>query len=98
MAAIEMRQAGKTGPAAQLYGQFISREDQNADASRLLGMLCHQQDEHVCGVELVGMAIASQLSISAFHASRAEVSRAVSQFNRAAGCCSSREELRSYPG
>jgi hypothetical protein len=96
MAAIEMRQAGKTGPPAQLYGQFISREDQIADVSRLVGMLYHQQGEHACG--LVGTAITLLLTISEFHASRAEVPPAVNQFNRAAGCCSSREEFRNYPG
>ena len=44
--AIEMHQAGQLGPAAQLYQRVLARDESNAVALHLLGVLHHQQGDH----------------------------------------------------
>jgi tetratricopeptide (TPR) repeat protein len=93
--AIEMHQTGQLASAAQLYQQVLTREKENADALHLLGVLRHQQGDHVKAVELIRRAIALRPSVPAFHANLAEAYRAQNQFDRAAGCC--RTGLRLQP-
>ena len=42
-AAIEMHRSGQLGPASQLYQRVLAREQENAEALHLLGVLHHQQ-------------------------------------------------------
>ena len=85
--AIELHQTGQLRTAAQLYRQVLAREQQNADALHLLGVLHHQQGDHASAVELIGKAIALRPSVPAFHANLAEAYRAQGRLARAAGCC-----------
>jgi len=39
--ALEMHEAGQMGPATQLYQQIVEREQDNADALHLFGVLLH---------------------------------------------------------
>jgi tetratricopeptide (TPR) repeat protein len=93
--AMEMHRTGQLGPAAHLYQQVLAREQENADALHLLGVLHHQQGEHARAVEKIGRAVALQPNVPAFHANLAEAYRALGQFDRAAGCC--RVALRLWP-
>jgi tetratricopeptide (TPR) repeat protein len=85
--AIELHQTGQLRSAGQLYRQVLAREQQNADALHLLGVLHHQQGDHSYAVELISKAIALRPTVPAFHANLAEAYRAQGQFLRAVGCC-----------
>ena len=93
--ALELHQAGQMGSAAQLYQRVLSREQENADALHLLGVLRHQQGDHARAVELIGRAVALRPNVAGFHANLAEAYRARGQPERAAGCC--RTALRLWP-
>jgi tetratricopeptide (TPR) repeat protein len=93
--AIEMHQSGQLGPAAQLYQKILVQEQDNAAALHLLGVLHHQQGQHVRAVEEIGRAVALRPNVPAFHANLAEAYRSLGQFDRAAGCC--RTALRLWP-
>src|SRR4029077_13687264 len=95
MAAIEMHQSGQLGTAAQLYQRILSREQENAEALHLLGVLHHQQGDHTRAVELIGRAVALRPNASIYHANLAEAYRALGDFERAAGCC--RAALEIWP-
>src|SRR5262249_12428861 len=88
-------QSGQLNQAAQLYQQVLAKEEQNADALHLLGVLHHQQGDHVRAIEEIGRAVALRPNMPAFHANLAEAYRAQRQFERAAGCC--RMALRLWP-
>ena len=97
--ALEMHQAGQMGPAAELYQQIVEREEENADALHLFGVLRHQQGDHAAGLELIGKAVVLQPSIPDFHVNLAEVYRALGHFDRAMGCCRTALRLSSdHPG
>jgi tetratricopeptide (TPR) repeat protein len=85
--AIEMHEAGRLDSAAVLYEQALSRDQENAAALHLLGVLKHQRGDHRRAVELIGRAVALRPSFPAFHANLAEAYRALGQLDRAAGCC-----------
>ncbi|HEX4145811.1 MAG TPA: tetratricopeptide repeat protein [Pirellulales bacterium] len=85
--AIEMHRTGQLGPAAQWYQKALAREQENADALHLLGVLRHQQGDHARAVELIGRAVALRPNAFAFHANLAEAYRAQGKFDRAIGCC-----------
>ena len=70
--AIEMHRTGQLGPAAQWYQKAFAREQENADALHLLGVLRHQQGDHASAVELIGRAVALRPNAFAFHANLAE--------------------------
>jgi tetratricopeptide (TPR) repeat protein len=93
--AIEMHQAGQLGRAAQMYETVLAREEQNADALHLLGVLHHQQGNQARAIELVARAVALRPNVPTFHANLAEAYRAIGQLERAAGCC--RAALRLCP-
>jgi tetratricopeptide (TPR) repeat protein len=94
-AAIEMHQTGQLASADRLYRQVLAREEQNADALHLLGVLRHQQGDQAKAVELICKAIALRPNVAAFHANLAETYRALGQLDRAVGCC--RTALRLQP-
>jgi tetratricopeptide (TPR) repeat protein len=94
--AIELHQAGQLGSAAQLYHTILVREAENADALHLLGVLHHQRGDNARAAELIGRAVALRPNVASFHANVAEVYRALTQWDRAAGCC--RAALRLRPG
>ncbi len=93
--ALEMHQAGQLQSAAQVYQQILAREQENADALHLLGVLRHQQGDHRQAMELIGRAVALQPNVAAFHANLAEAYRGLGLFERAVGCC--RMALRLAP-
>jgi tetratricopeptide (TPR) repeat protein len=86
-AAIEMHRSGQLGPASQLYQRVLAREERNAEALHLLGVLHHQQGNHTRAVELIGRAVAIRPNSHIYHANLAEAYRALNDFERAAGCC-----------
>ncbi|HTU25186.1 MAG TPA: tetratricopeptide repeat protein [Pirellulales bacterium] len=85
--AIEMHRTGQLGPASQLYQKVLAREQENAEALHLLGVLRHQQGDHARAVELIGRALALRPNAFGFHANLAEAYRAQGKFERAIGCC-----------
>jgi tetratricopeptide (TPR) repeat protein len=93
--ALELHEAGQLGPAARLYQRVLSREQENADALHLLGVLHHQQGNHARAVELIRRAVTLRPNVPGFHANLAEAYRALGQPERAAGCC--RTALRLWP-
>ena len=56
--AISMHRSGQLGPASQLYQKILAREQENAEALHLLGVLNHQQGQHARAIELIGRAVA----------------------------------------
>jgi tetratricopeptide (TPR) repeat protein len=86
-AAIEMHRAGQLGAASQLYQRVLAREQGNAEALHLLGVLHHQQGNQARAIELIGRAVAIKPNSHAYHANLAEAYRAIGDFERAAGCC-----------
>ena len=94
-AAVELHQVGQLSAAATLYQKVLTQDQSNADALHLLGVLHHQKVEHVRAVELMSRAAALQPNVPACHANLAEAYRALSDFERAAGCC--RAALRLWP-
>jgi len=93
--AIVLHKAGELGSAAQLYQKVLAREQENADALHLMGVLRHQEGDHTRAVELIGRAVALQPNVPEFHANLAEAYRALGEFERATGCC--RAALRLWP-
>jgi len=93
--AIALHQAGELGSAAQLYQQVLAREQENADALHLMGVLRHQEGDHADAVALIGRAVALKPNVPEYHANLAEAYRALGKFDRAAGCC--RAALRLWP-
>ena len=92
--AIEMHQAGRLGPAAQLYQRVLGQEESNVIALHLLGVLHHQQGDQTRAMALIGRAVALQPNVPAFHANLAEVYRSLGQLERAIGCCRTALNLR----
>jgi tetratricopeptide (TPR) repeat protein len=85
--AIELHEAGRLDSAAAMYEQALARDQENAAALHLLGVLKHQRGDHRKAVELIGRAVALRPSFAIFHANLAEAYRALGQLDRAAGCC-----------
>ncbi len=94
-AAIEMHRSGQLGPASQLYQKVLAREQENAEALHLLGVLHHQQGQHARAIELIGRAVALRPNSHIYHANLAEAYRALGDFERAVGCC--RAALSMWP-
>jgi tetratricopeptide (TPR) repeat protein len=86
-AAIEMHRSGQLGAASQLYQRVLAREQGNAEALHLLGVLHHQQGNHTRAIELIVRAVAIKPNSHIYHANLAEAYRALGDFDRAAGCC-----------
>ena len=86
-AAIEMHRSGQLGAASQLYQRVLAREQGNAEALHLLGVLHHQQGNNTRAIELIGRAVAIKPNSHIYHANLAEAYRALGDFERAAGCC-----------
>ena len=93
--AVELHQSGQLGQAQQIYQKILAKDQENASALHLLGVLHHQQGDHAKAVELIGKAVAIRPSVPAFHANLAEAYRAQGKFDRAVGCC--RSALRLWP-
>ena len=93
--AIAMHQGGQLSSAAQLYEEILARDEGNADALHLLGVLHFQQGAHHRAVAEIGRAIAARPNVPAFHANLAEAYRAQGKYERAVGCC--RIALRLSP-
>src|SRR5262249_9762405 len=93
--AIALHQAGELSSAAQLYQKVLTREQENADALHLIGVLRHQEGNHTRAVELISRAVALQPNVPEYHANLAEAYRALGEFERAAGCC--RAALHLWP-
>ena len=94
-AAIEMHRSGQLGAASQLYQRVLAREQGNAEALHLLGVLHHQQGNQTRAIELIGRAVAIKPNSHIYHANLAEAYRALGDFERAAGCC--RAALAIWP-
>jgi tetratricopeptide (TPR) repeat protein len=86
-AAIEMHRSGQLGPASQLYQKVLARDQGNAEALHLLGVLHHQQGHHTRAIELIGKAVVLRPNSPIYHANLAEAYRALGDFDRAVGCC-----------
>jgi tetratricopeptide (TPR) repeat protein len=97
-AAIEMHRSGQLGPASQLYQRVLAREQGNAEALHLLGVLHHQQGNHTRAIELISRAVAIKPNSHIYHANLAEAYRALGDFERAAGSCRAALQLwADYP-
>ena len=76
-AAIEMHRSGQLAAASQLYQRVLAREQENAEALHLLGVLHHQQGNQSRAIELIGRAVAIKPNSHIYHANLAEAYRAL---------------------
>jgi tetratricopeptide (TPR) repeat protein len=90
--AVRLHQAGELDAAARLYEWVLDDDRTHADALHLLGMLRHQQGQNRLAANLIGRAVALRPLVPVFHASLAEVHRALGQFEQAVAC--GREAIR----
>ncbi len=96
--ALEQHQRGFLDQAARLYRQVLDAQPDHADALHLLGVVAHQQGDHVRAAEWIVQAIARNPRVPAYYANLAEVYRALGQLDRAAACCRSALLLQpNYP-
>ncbi len=93
--AVALHQAGQLTSAAALYETILAAEPDNSSTLHMLGVLRHQQGNHIRAIELIGRAIVLEPNAVVFHTNLAEPYRALGQFERAAGCC--RMALRLWP-
>ena len=94
-AAIEMHRSGQLGAASQLYQRVLAREQENAEALHLLGVLHHQQGNHARDrADRPGGGDQAQLAHLTTPTWRRRTAL-LGDFDRAAGCC--RAALRSGP-
>ena len=93
--AITMHQSGHLGEAALLYEQVLARDEANASALHLLGVLNHQQGDDARAIAMIGRALALRPSMPLAHANLAEAYRCSGQPERAVGCC--RLALKLWP-
>ncbi len=94
-AAIEMHRSGQLGSASQMYQKVLAREQENAEALHLFGVLLHQQGQHARAIELIGRAVVLRPNSHIYHANLAEAYRRSGDFDRAVGCC--RAALAIWP-
>ena len=83
---LELHRKGDLEQAGRVYGEILSVHPEQADALHLLGIVSHQQGDHVASVRAIAWAIALRPSVADFHAHIGEVYRALGQFSRAAAC------------
>ena len=74
--------------AARLYESILDRDQADAGALHMLGVLRQQQGNSGLAVDLIERALVLRPDIAVFHASLAEAQRALGQFERAvaSGC------------
>jgi tetratricopeptide (TPR) repeat protein len=85
--ALEHHQRGYLDQAAQLYRQILHTQPGHPDALHLLGVVAHQQGDHVRAAEWIGQAINRNPHAAPYYANLAEVYRALGQLDRAAAAC-----------
>jgi tetratricopeptide (TPR) repeat protein len=90
--AVRLHQAGELDKAARVYESVLDDDRAHADAFHLLGMLRHQQGQSRLAAKLIGKAVELRPSVAVFHASLAEIHRALGQLELAVAC--GREALR----
>jgi tetratricopeptide (TPR) repeat protein len=93
--AMELHRTGQHEAAAKLYENVLSHDENNADALHWLGFLHHQAGDHAVAAQLIGRAVDLRPSSHLYHSNRAEVQRALGQFDQAAESC--RAALRIWP-
>jgi tetratricopeptide (TPR) repeat protein len=81
--AVRLHQAGDLDGAARLYEWVLNEDASHTDALHLLGILCHHQGQNSLASRLIGRAVAQQPGVAVYHASLAEVHRALGQFDKA---------------
>jgi Tfp pilus assembly protein PilF len=93
--AMELHRTGQHEAAAKLYENVLSHDENNPDALHWLGFLHHQAGDHAVAAQLIGRAVDVRPSSHLYHSNRAEVQRALGQFDQAAESC--RAALRIWP-
>lgn len=64
---LQQHQTGNLAQAAALYREVLTIAPDNADALNLLGLTCHQRDDHDQARELIGKAIRLAPSVPLYH-------------------------------
>jgi tetratricopeptide (TPR) repeat protein len=81
--AVRLHQAGELEAAARVYEWVLNEDGSHADALHLLGILRHHQGQNRLAGRLIGKAVALQPGVAIYHASLAEVYRALGQLEEA---------------
>ncbi len=81
--AVRLHQAGDLEGAAHLYDWVLSEDGSHTDSLHLLGILRHHQGQNRLAARLISKAVALQPAVAIYHASLAEVHRALGQFEEA---------------
>lgn len=92
--ALALHLAGRLGPAADLYERVLAREQHNADALHLFGVLQHQMGKHDRAAEMIGKAVVLRPDVPDYYVNLAEAYRLQTDFERAAECCRTALKLR----
>lgn len=71
--AIRLQMEGRLQDAANAYHAILDRDDVNADALHMLGVLECQRNNHEVALQFIDRAIGVDRSVSAFHSNRAVV-------------------------
>ena len=85
--ALEQHRRGFLDQAAQLYRRVLVARPGDADALHLLGVVAHQQGDHVRAAEWIGQAITRRPTVAAYHANLGEVYRTMGQLEWAGASC-----------
>ena len=86
--AARLHRAGNLEQAADLYESVLKQDRAHADALHLLGVVRHQQTRHQEAAELIGRALALRPKVAVYHATLAEIRRALGEHEQAvkSGC------------
>jgi tetratricopeptide (TPR) repeat protein len=81
--ALAHHQAGRLNEAEATYRQILAREPENPDALHLLGVLCHQCDDHEKAKTHIERAIQLRPHVAMYHNNLGEALRALGKHEQA---------------
>ncbi|HLN31079.1 MAG TPA: tetratricopeptide repeat protein [Gemmataceae bacterium] len=85
--AVEHHVNGRLDEAAKIYRAILACQPRHADALHLLGLVAHQQGDHLQACQLIGKAIAVEPGVASYYSDLAEAYRATGHLEQALGCC-----------
>jgi tetratricopeptide (TPR) repeat protein len=83
-AGVALHREGRLDEAGEIYRRILLAAPANADARHLLGLIRHQQGDHVGALADIDAAVASDAGIAMYHANRSRVLAALARHTEAA--------------
>ena len=65
--AIRLHERGDLASAERRYRAILQSDPRNADATHLLGLICHQRGDHAAAIAQIGAAIAAKSDKAVYH-------------------------------